>query len=126
MTVKQTSVVPIGLVVIGRNEGDRLRNCLLSVVKRAQKVVYVDSGSTDGSADTARAIGVEVVELDMTNGFTAARARNKGFSHLRDMAPELAYVQFVDGDCEVMPDWLERAAQFLDVHHEVEIGRAHV
>lgn len=118
------SVIPIervGLVAIGRNEGDRLRKCLLSVAGLAGKVVYVDSGSTDGSVDMARALGVAVVELDMTTSFTAARARNEGFMCLHKMAPELGYVQFVDGDCEVVPGWLETAARFLDEHPEVAV-----
>ena len=121
MTEKYTTVLPIGLVVIGRNEGDRLRKCLKSVVGLVSKVVYVDSGSTDGSVNMARALGVEVVELDMAVKFTAARARNEGFGCLRETALELEYVQFVDGDCEVVPGWLVKAAQFLDEHHNVAV-----
>lgn len=113
--------MPVGIVAIGRNEGDRLRKCLLSVVGLAGKVVYVDSGSTDGSVDMARALGVEVVELDMAVPFTAARARNEGFKCLCETAPELGYVQFVDGDCEVVPGWLEKATRFLDEHAEVAV-----
>ena len=71
-------VMGIGVVVIGRNEGLRLERCLISLVGSAQKVVYVDSGSTDGSVQMALRLGVEVVELDMTIPFTAARARNEG------------------------------------------------
>ena len=39
----------VGIVVIGRNEGERLSKCLQSVLGRAATVVYVDSGSTDRS-----------------------------------------------------------------------------
>ncbi|MBI4937966.1 MAG: glycosyltransferase family 2 protein [Nitrosomonadales bacterium] len=117
----QNTVVPAGLVAIGRNEGERLRKCLTSVAGLAGSVVYVDSGSTDGSVDMARALGVEVVELDMTISFTAARARNEGFRRLRAIAPGLRYVQFVDGDCEVVPGWLEKAARFLDEHTGVAV-----
>jgi len=63
--------VNVGFVVIGRNEGARLRKCLEIVVGHAGTVVYVDSGSTDGSVDMARAMGVKVVELDMRVPFTA-------------------------------------------------------
>ena len=112
---------PVGIVAIGRNEGERLRRCLTSVVGQAATVVYVDSGSTDGSVDIARAIGVVVVELDITVPFTAARARNEGFRCLRATAPQLDYVQFVDGDCEVVPGWLEKAARFLDEHTDVAV-----
>lgn len=115
------SVAPVGLVAIGRNEGDRLRKCLMSVLGQVGEVVYVDSGSTDGSVDMARSLGVVVVELDMTRPFTAARARNEGFKLLRELAPELIYVQFVDGDCEVVEGWLDKAVLFLNERRNVAV-----
>jgi len=112
---------PIGLVAIGRNEGERLRKCLKSVIGQVEVVVYVDSGSTDDSVVMARSLGVEVVELDMTIPFTAARARNEGFRRLCEISPDLNYVQFVDGDCEAAPGWLNKAMQFLDSHADVAV-----
>ena len=103
----------VGIVVIARNEGDRLRRCLGSVAGRAGCVVYVDSGSTDRSPELARSLGAEVVELDRSSPFTAARARNEGFGRLLALAPGIAYVQFVDGDCEIDPAWLSEAAAAL-------------
>ena len=117
----QHTETQIGLVVIGRNEGDRLRKCLMSVLGQVGKVVYVDSGSTDGSVYMARSLGVEVLELDMTRPFTAARARNEGFKHLLALVPELLYVQFVDGDCEVIAGWLNKAALFLNERLDVAV-----
>ena len=108
-----------GVVAIGRNEGERLRRCLASVLPFAGAVVYVDSGSTDGSAQMARELGAVVVDLDMNLAFTAARARNEGFRHLRRIAHDLDYVQFVDGDCEVADGWLRQAQAFLDTHPAV-------
>ena len=67
---------PVDAVVIGRNEGERLRACLASLQMQVGRVIYVDSGSTDGSADMARDMGAEVIRLDMAQPFTAARARN--------------------------------------------------
>ncbi|MCE9606893.1 MAG: glycosyltransferase [Planctomycetia bacterium] len=99
----------IGVVAIGRNEGERLRTCLRSLVGRAGAVVYVDSGSTDGSVALARSLGAEVVELDLALPFTAARARNAGFERLRQVLPAVEFVQFVDGDCEVRSGWLADA-----------------
>jgi len=116
--VKQ-GVSKVGVVAIGRNEGERLRKCLQSVIQRAVLVIYVDSGSTDGSASMARGIGCNVVELDMQFPFTAARARNDGFERMRQLAPDLSYVQFVDGDCEVVAGWIENAVAFLDMHPDV-------
>jgi GT2 family glycosyltransferase len=76
-------------------------------------IVYVDSGSTDGSADLARSLGVEVADLDLSVPITAARARNTGFERLRQIAPDIEFVQFVDGDCEVVAGWLEKAETAL-------------
>jgi hypothetical protein len=81
--------------------------------------VYVDSGSADGSGEMARGLGVVVVDLDMSRPFTAARARNEGFRRLRAIAPQAEYVQFVDGDCEVVASWLPLARDFLDQHARV-------
>ena len=110
--------VKFGVVAIGRNEGERLRRCLESVSK-VPVAIYVDSGSTDGSCQWARDHGVEVVDLDMVRPFTAARARNAGFKRLREIAPLLPYVQFVDGDCELLEGWTGHASSFLDSHAEV-------
>lgn len=102
----------IDAVVIGRNEGARLIGCLQSLQGRVRRLVYVDSGSTDGSVAAARALGAEVVALDMRHSFTAARARNAGLAVLD--APE--FVQFVDGDCVVQPGWLAAALAGFSGH----------
>ncbi|MES2541484.1 MAG: glycosyltransferase [Pseudomonadota bacterium] len=110
----------IGAVIIGRNEGARLVACLASFPDWVRPLVYVDSGSTDGSAATARAAGAEVVALDMALPFTAARARNAGFARLRELgAPE--FVQFVDGDCRIQPGWPEAADAFLSARPDAAV-----
>jgi glycosyltransferase involved in cell wall biosynthesis len=106
-------MLELGIVIIGRNEGQRLKSCLLSVLSASQHVVYVDSGSSDGSVELASQLGAACVELDMQVPFTAARARNAGVDQLEKTAPEIEFVQFVDGDCEVVAGWLERAAEEL-------------
>jgi len=111
----------LGVVVIGRNEGLRLECCMASLIGAAQKIIYVDSGSTDGSVQMALRLGVEVVELNMTIPFTAARARNEGFACLQRLLPTVRYVQFVDGDCEVVAGWLSQARAFLEAHPEVAV-----
>lgn len=98
------------VVVIGRNEGERLVRCLHSIGDAAQ-IIYVDSGSTDGSVAMAAALGVRVVALDMSIPFTAARARNAGRAAL---GAATAFIQFVDGDCVLHPQWLARARRALD------------
>lgn len=109
----------IGAVVIGRNEGERLIRCLRSLIGRVGQIVYVDSGSTDGSATAACVLGVDVVELDKSVPFTMARGRNAGFDRLMQLRPNTRLVQFVDGDCEVVDGWLARAADALAARPEV-------
>jgi hypothetical protein len=45
----QMTLEDFGVVVIGRDEGERLIRCLNSVKACARNIVYVESGSTDGS-----------------------------------------------------------------------------
>lgn len=111
----------VGVVAIGRNEGERLVRCLRSVVGRVGRTVYVDSGSSDGSVTRARELGAEVVPLDMTRPFTAARARNEGFARLLELEPNVSFVQFVDGDCEVVPGWIEEARRILSERGDVAV-----
>jgi GT2 family glycosyltransferase len=96
---------PVDAVVIGRNEGARLLACLASLHGQVRQVIYVDSGSSDGSVEAARVAGAEVVELDLTRPFTAARARNAGLARLAGDG----FVQMVDGDCRVQPGWIAAA-----------------
>lgn len=103
----QTERPSLGAVVIGRNEGERLKACLRSLLLACDHVVYVDSGSTDGSVAFARELGVSVVELDPRLPFTAARGRNAGFEHLELTGKLPEFVQFVDGDCRLEPGWLQ-------------------
>jgi GT2 family glycosyltransferase len=110
-----------GVVIIGRNEGERLRRCLVSGVREVPLVVYVDSGSADDSVNLARSLGVEILELDPKLPFSAARARNEGFGRLRELDPNLSYVQFVDGDCELCGGWLASAETFLRDHDDVAV-----
>jgi len=101
------------IVVIGRNEGDRLRISLSSAFAQCPRVVYVDSGSTDGSPSLARSLGAEVVKLDALSSYTAARGRNAGFAFANRHFDNLELVQFLDGDCELAHGWLQLAERAL-------------
>jgi glycosyltransferase involved in cell wall biosynthesis len=76
----------VGVVVIGRNEGERLRRCLDGLTSHSGPVVYVDSASSDDSVAYARSKGAQVVELDASLPLNAARARNAGFDRLTAIA----------------------------------------
>jgi GT2 family glycosyltransferase len=111
----------LGVVVVGRNEGERLRRCLASVLGRGHRVVYVDSASIDGSVGLARSMGAEVVELDQSLPFSVARARNEGFERLLQLEPTTRFVQFVDGDCEVVEGWVDCARRELEANQDLAI-----
>lgn len=103
----------VGVVVIGRNEGERLKRCLRSI-PAGLPVVYVDSGSVDDSVAFARSSGIAVIELDSAIGFTAARGRNAGWRHLVAERPDIKLIQFVDGDCELDAGWIHQGATALE------------
>ncbi|SHJ02999.1 glycosyltransferase [Wenxinia saemankumensis] len=102
-------MTPLAAIVIGRNEEDRLLACLRSLQGRVDRLIYADSGSTDGSLAAAAALGVETVALSPPH--TAARGRNAGAAALGDWDGHLL---FVDGDCTVDPGWPGAARAALD------------
>lgn len=109
----------VGVVAIGRNEGERLIACLESLQGRVDRIIYVDSGSTDNSVAEAKARGAEVVALDMSIPFTAARARNEGHAYLVKDGQGPDYIQFLDGDCILQDGWIETGRDFLDQNAQV-------
>jgi GT2 family glycosyltransferase len=110
--------VTIAAVVIGRNEGARLIACLDSLSGHVDKIIYVDSGSTDGSREAAAARGAKIVRLDSAFPFTAARARNAGVAALEE---EPEFIQFIDGDCALRSGWIAEASAFLRQHPKVAV-----
>jgi len=100
----------LSIVVIGRNEGDRLASCLQSVTITNEDVelIYVDSASSDGSAQLAANFGAQVIILQEGTQ-TAARARNAGWQ--RATAP---LILFLDGDTILNQDFPSAALKVLE------------
>lgn len=117
----ETAFSQVGFVVIGRNEGKRLEQSLLSVLRLSSRVVYVDSASTDDSASAARCLGAFVVELPADGQLCAARGRNAGYSELMARFPDCGAVQFLDGDCILEPHFVSAALAFLNSHPEAAV-----
>lgn len=111
----------IGIVIIGRNEGDRLRASLDSALTSKLPVVYIDSGSNDSSSQIARAKNIPTVDLEDSEPFTAARARNAGFKFIKELYPDLKFIQFLDGDCQLIENWIPQGVNYLKEHKEVAI-----
>lgn len=99
----------VGVVVIGRNEGERLKACIRSLAQPGLRIVYVDSGSGDNSVAFVRQQKLDVVMLDMSIPFSAARARNEGYRFLLNSYMDVAFIQFIDGDCEIDSAWIDVA-----------------
>jgi len=113
MTASSPTQLPaLSIVIIGRNEGERLERCILSAQAIAgwtpAEILYVDSGSTDGSLDLAANLGATVLPLP-PGAFTAARARNFGWLHSTGRL-----VLFLDGDTILNADFPLLALAELD------------
>jgi GT2 family glycosyltransferase len=112
----------VAFVAIGRNEGERLRLCLGALLRQSDRVIYVDSASSDGSARLARSLGVATVQLDSEQLLSAARGRNAGFAQARERFPNCEFVQFIDGDCIIADGWVEQAVAFMDSNPRAAIA----
>lgn len=98
----------VSVVIIGRNEGERLVACLESLQAVTPgvgplEVIYVDSASTDGSPARAAALGARVIRVQPERP-SAALGRNAGWRAARG-----EFVLFLDGDTVLHPDFLARA-----------------
>jgi N-acetylglucosaminyl-diphospho-decaprenol L-rhamnosyltransferase len=69
-----------GVVVITHNSAEVLPACLAAAAGRCGDLVVIDNGSTDGTADIARARGARVVVNEENRGFAAAA--NQGLALL--------------------------------------------
>ena len=99
----------IGVVAIGRNEGERLRRCLASVVGRGMPGRLRRFGfDRRQRRRSPESMGAEVVELDMSHRRSPPPGRaTRAFERLACSLRRREYVQFVDGDCEVVDGWIE-------------------
>lgn len=106
----------VSIIVIGRNEGDRLARCLKSIHQIHQgsfqtELIYVDSASTDQSVIVANEHGAKVVEINPKRP-CAAVGRNAGLAIAHG-----DYVLFLDGDTILHPDFLQKALQAICQPH---------
>jgi glycosyltransferase involved in cell wall biosynthesis len=71
--------------------------------------------------EAALELGVHVIELDLSIPFTMARGRNAGFNYLIEHFKDIKYVQFIDGDCELLDGWVEQAIKTLDSDEKLAV-----
>lgn len=111
---------PIDLIIPAYNAGRTLARCVQALLAQrgpfAVRVVVVDDGSTDATADIVREIpGCELVRLPRNAGIAAAR--NAGLA-----AGRAPVVGFVDSDIVVEPGWLAALLVALDAGAAVACG----
>ena len=103
----------VSVVVIGRNEGQRLAACLLSVKSTHHfdgelELIYVDSDSKDGSPELAERLGAKVLRVKPQRP-SAALGRNAGWR-----ASTGSYLLFLDGDTLLHPDFINAALRAIN------------
>lgn len=103
----------ISVVVIGRNEGQRLIDCLHSVNSMSNpggpvELIYVDSNSSDQSVERAKEAGALAARIEPERP-CAAVGRNVGWRQAR--AP---FVLFLDGDTLLEKDFVLHALTAME------------
>lgn len=115
----------LSVVIIGRNEGERLIRCIRSVRTMSNfssdntEIIYVDSDSTDNSPAQAKALGAKVLTVHPERP-AAAIGRNAGWK-----AAKAPYILFLDGDTILDPDFVTAALQQFKQHPQAAIVWGH-
>jgi len=110
---------PISVLIPVRNEAANLAACLASVAW-CDDIVVVDSGSTDGTADIARAAGARVVDFKWNGNFP----KKKNWA-LASVTWKNDWVFIIDADERSTPELAAamRAALAQDKHHGFYVNR---
>jgi len=113
------AVARISVVIPALNEAESIaavvRGCLATNLPR--EVIVVDNGSTDGTADNARAAGAKIIS-ETKAGY--GRACTAG---IRALSPECEIVVFLDGDGSDCPEMMaELVRPILNREKDFVIG----
>jgi len=108
----QTST-DLSIVVIARNEAENIARAIESVLQAVEccphtEIVLVDSASTDETVEIARQYPINIVRLKPSWVLSAAAGRYIGMHCTRG-----DLILYLDGDMELVTDWLEQAIPFL-------------
>lgn len=111
----------LAIIVVTYNEARHVARLLRSIkaLERPAPIqietILVDGGSQDGTATAARAAGFDLVEE--RPGANIPVCRNAGAALAKG-----DWLAYVDGDCELAPDWLTQALPFLRHFEQVMLG----
>lgn len=111
----------LSIVLISWNTLPMLQRCLQSLqplmTRKEVEVIWVDNGSTDGSADFVRSAFPEVSSYILPENKGVAYARNRGVVHSAGR-----YILFLDDDTESTPEAIDTLIEYLDLHPDTGIA----
>lgn len=96
----------LSVALIVRDEAEVIERCLRSVLAITEKVVVVDTGSTDATKSLVAGLGVAVKDFKWVDDFSAAR--NFSFQLAEQMFPECEWLMWLDADDVIEPDDAEK------------------
>lgn len=114
-----TADVFVSVIIPAKNEAVNISTCLKSVFsveypQQNYEVIIVDNGSTDATVEIAESLGAAVFEKPELK-----------ISALRNFGVEMArgdIIAFLDADCTVEKDWLEKAKVYFSSEDTVCFG----
>lgn len=113
----------VSFVIPVRNDAQRLRRCLASIVandypRQLVEIIVVDNDSVDGSGRAARDCGAIVLRV---SGDSVAELRNRGAR-----AALGSIIAFADADHEIDPQWITAAVTVLSIPNVAAAGCAYL
>ena len=112
------STTSVSVVIVTRNERERVRGCIESVLTLCEgvdsEVILVDSNSSDGTVEVATEYPITVLQIPTDDLSTPGAGRQVGFRHASG-----DLVLFVDGDIHVSDGWLEGAIRTVEQSPDV-------
>lgn len=109
-----------GVVIVGGDPKASPEAAIRSVAD-GRTVVFAPLAPMPEAEAIARAAGAIVIENGGKALQTGGRARNAGYRQLKKLAPHIKYVQFLDADGIIDPDWITAAERFMERRPEVAV-----
>jgi glycosyltransferase involved in cell wall biosynthesis len=107
--------ITLSVVIVTRNEEDRIRDCIESVLTACRtavsafEILLVDSASTDRTVDYATEYDITVLRIPDEHTVAASAGRYAG-----EQAARGEMVLHVDGDMVLTETWLTQAVAYME------------
>jgi poly-beta-1,6-N-acetyl-D-glucosamine synthase len=112
----------VAVLIACKNGEPTIANAVRSAVEQAD-VFVVSDGSTDRTAEEARAAGARVLALPESRGKPGAlRAGNEAFS----LTQQYDYVAVLDDDTTLAPDYVEQLTRKLDADESIAVASGRI